>query len=383
MGTTLASAAATLFPAFLAFLITIQIVGLTQLTQSNHFAHELHLLGKSVEQDALTFNTTIIGVLASLLIAQVLARRSTLKTPLEIRNYVSVALFAHLLAGLAVVASLLSVIGAIGNSANIRHLWVIAASMIVAVGVAQWIEWSWARNRRLLRRRTRVEVTVNAWSIHRLTALLPPHQKVRRRPVTKLLLHLLLMSVTVTAAAAGSMEILVRGTTHNFPTTATTAAYVGTIAILSTACVLVASLVATVQITQMLLSEQRWSSLVWMLVTVWVVLPTTLLVAFMPWNRPELVSRTVGVLISVSLPFLPLVLPVKNNWSSLHHRLAATSLKIVRIERLTLLRDLWTISPRIKEKEARIRRLKKIYLRCNRPPAGLGSIDWQERHLRE
>lgn len=103
----------------------------------SHVAHALPLLGNTIEDEALAFNTTIIGVLASLPIAQFLAHRPRFKTRHQIRNYISAALFAHLLAGLAVAATTLSVIGAIGNSADLRWLWVIIASTLVAVGVAQ------------------------------------------------------------------------------------------------------------------------------------------------------------------------------------------------------------------------------------------------------
>ncbi|KJC64250.1 hypothetical protein [Agreia bicolorata] len=323
----------------------------------------------------------IIGVLTSLLIAQVLARRSRLKTPHEIRNHVSVALFAHLLAGLAIVAALLSAIGAIGSSEDIRRLWVIMAATIVAVGVSQWIEWFWARNRRLLRRRIRTEITVNAWSIHRLSAFIPLGHKAHRRPITKLVLHLLFMSVIVVAAATASMELLSLVSTHNFPPIAATAAYISTTAILSTTCVLVASVAIAAQVTQVLEHERRWSCLVWILGTVWVGLPTTLLVAFTPWYRPQSAILTTGALVSLALPFVPLVLPMTNHWSSLHRHLAAGGLMLIRRRRLTLIRDLWAIERKASRK-ARAHRVRKTSLRHNRPLSGIGSIDFSTSTFR-
>ncbi|MBT1681900.1 hypothetical protein [Curtobacterium flaccumfaciens] len=381
LGTSVANAIATLLPAFLTFFITLVIIGVAQPPDDTHIAHALQLLGNAIEEEALAFNTTIIGVLASLLIAQVLAQRPRFKTRHQIRNYISAALFAHLLAGLAVAATTLSVIGAIGNSAHVQRLWVIVASTLVAVGVAQWIEWYWARNRRLLRNRTRTELTVNAWSIHRAAAFLQPWSTAHRHPIIKLTIRLILSTVIVAAAATATMAFLILGGTHTFPAPAATAAYACAVAIPTVIGVLVAAFAAAAQTMQMLTRERRGSVFVWLFVPIWAGLPSVILVIFTPWERAEYAAWTVGVIVSIILPFLPLVLPVNSRWPSLHARLIAVSLHRGRKRRLTLLRDLWALE-RTAGKKARARRIRRVSLTCNRPTAGIGSPNWHTRHQR-
>jgi hypothetical protein len=373
-GTSVTNAVWTLLPALVALAVTFVIIEVSEPPRINNFAEAFHLLGKSVEREALSFNTMVIGVLASLLVAQVVARRPRFKTEFQVRNYGSAALFAHLLAGLALAATVLSVFGAFGDIEAARGLWVIMASMVVAVGVAQWIEWYWARNRRLLRKRTRAEIAVNAWSIHRSTAFLYSIAGSRQHPTRKLMFYLL--SVVIVAAMAGmaAMELIMLATARNSPGEPALLAYAVIVLPVSILGVSFAAVLAALQACQMLTRERRGSAFVRLFASVFLGLPTLIALLLIHWEGTAARAGTVGLLVSLTLPFILLILPSKNPHLSIHPRLVAVNLKRSRRKRIKLLRDLWAIEHQA-GRRIRARRIRRASLNFNRPTTGLGSSD--------
>jgi hypothetical protein len=374
------SAFGTAFPAFTVLAVTTIVVFAFQGMVGRRVPAALTHLGRAVERDVLALDGIVLGVLASLLIAQVIAREPRLQTAQEARRYGSVALFAHVLAGLPIAAAVLAVWGAVGDQERSYRLWVILVIATVGIGAAQWIEWYWARNRRLVRNRARTETIVNAWEIHRSSAVLATRSGARRAPVRKLVLHLVL--VCSAAALSGSVAVgtIALIVSHELLHLADAAGYLLSFFVSEAWVVPLLVLTAGLQASVITAKDRPWGIGATMVLMIAVGLPAAFALLVTDWTAPGQAARTVGMLTATALPFVVVLAPSRSA-VALAPRMIAVSLRISRCWRIQLLRDVyaseWKRSP-----AARGRHVRRTSLERNRPERGVGSAEWLRTHDR-
>lgn len=364
-------------PALFALLVTGVVVGSVGIPGDANLLRSMRDLGAVVAQDALSFDAIVIGVLASLLIAQVLTRRPRLDTRRRIGRFLSVTMFAHVLAGFALAALCLAVIGAIDNAGRARHLWVLVAATVVAVAVAQWIERHWLRNRRLARNRTHTEITTNAAAIHRYAAVLYERPDARRWPWLKLLLHVLLLLVSATAAGVGVAALVgwaMAGRMASWPALMRFGSADASAALVA---VMTAAVCVLAQVHQATSTGRiaRSGIAVWVTAAGVLLAPVALTVFVISLQELRYVVWGAGTSTTLLLPAAALLLPVRS-FGSFAGRVIAVQLSTSRRYRYALLRDVYVVEKPRSTRKRKKRLFKTIALQRLRPDDGPGSATW-------
>lgn len=360
----------TFFPAFALLAVTALIVTLVAWKPPERMGDALIALGTSVARDALAIDGIIIGVLASLLIAQVLAKRPQLRSAWQLRRFGSVALFAHALAGVTLAVATLCLLGALRDAEHARQLWVILVATGVAIGVAQWIDRYWSRNRRLVRSRIRTTITMNAWVIHRAARSLRRRTGARTRPAGKLLIHVVSFVVlsTLCAGVAAAAVIWISG--NGFDALAIVMFMIKMLQ--AQAFLMVLWLVCGGMQAHALLERGRQFSTIWWLVVSFFTVPWVVaLLLLVDYANPNEVAFAAGFITQLVVPYLLLLLNPRRRLA-LVPRINAYRLWLNRRWRVVHLRDLYAVDWRPSEK-ARKRRVRQASLRRNRPRSGPAS----------
>jgi hypothetical protein len=375
-----ASAFYTAVPAFIVVGATWAFVSMFQDGEPGQTMPALQRLGGSIEESALAFDGIMIGVLASLLIAQVIARKPRLRSDQQIRRYGSVAMFSHLLASLPVAVAVLTMIGALGNADRSNRMWVVVVAALVAVGVAQWIESYWSRNRRLARNHSRIEIAVNARELHRIGAVVSTNFNTRRTPWRKLALHVL--SACVVATLVGT--IFGAFTIGLIDQEALSPAVVGELGLglfISQAwTVPLLLLAAALQSRRLSAKDKPWGIGSSACVVIALGLPALALTHLSTASSPLVTPVSLALLLAISAPFITLIAP-RRSPASLAMRVLAVRFQSRRRKRVQLLRDLYVCEWN-RKKKARLGHVARSALRQNRPEVGIGSSDWLLAHGR-
>lgn len=370
-------------PAVLVLLATGAVLSLVSIWGGDDLGCLWPDLGAVVAQEALSYDAIVIGVLASLLIAQVLTRRPRLDTQRRIGRFLSVTLFAHVLAGFAVAALCLAVIGAIGNAGAARHLWVLVAATVVAVAVAQWIERHWLRNRRLARNRTHTEIRMNARTIHRYAAVLYERPNARRWPWLKLVLHVLLLLASATAAGVGVAALVgwaLSGQMASWPALVQFGSDTATVALVA---VMIAGVCVLAQVHRATSTGRiaRSGVAVWVAAVGGLLIPVAFTVYVISLQELRYAGWGAGTLVTWLLPAAALVFPVRS-FGSLAGRMMAVQLSISRRYRYTLLRDVYVVDKPRRTQKRKERLFEAIALQRLRPDDGPGAAAWSATHGR-
>jgi hypothetical protein len=338
-----------------------------------------------LEPGAVAFQGTALGLLSALFIARVIA-----PVP-DVRNQTSVtvgsAAAGHFLAGVVISTAVFTFIGTIHDGKSAGRVWFVIVLAAMAFGLAQAINADITFGRKRQRRRTKNDLIITSWAVHRRAAVLQSHPHFRRAPYRRL--------TTLTSAA-----IIVSASVG---TGMLAAAYPGGIgvslapifgwalAIAAWGTFWVSLLIATVNGPA---TPRFLIAVAWITVSLTTVAPAVALTAA-PAD-PQAVPFKVAVVLTVLTPFL-LLLGKKRQRNSMQTLLLAVELRRYRRHRLVLIRDYYALKKRRHAKRDREPRWEEAALRTllrgvttagrcalpkpasparHRPDAGIGSKDW-------
>jgi hypothetical protein len=140
--------------------------------------------GRQLEPGALAFQGIAVGLLGAILIGRVIA-----PVP-DVRNQTGVDVFAamagHFLSAVIIAAAGFTVIGTIHDSKRAGGVWFVIVLAVVSFGFTQAIDARITFGRKRQRQRTRNDLIVMSWGIHRRAALLLTCTDPRRAPARRL-----------------------------------------------------------------------------------------------------------------------------------------------------------------------------------------------------
>jgi hypothetical protein len=341
--------------------------------------------GAQLEVGAVSFQGITLGLLSALFIARVIA-----PVP-DVRNQSSVSVGAavagHVLAGTVIGTAAFTFIGTIHNAESAGRVWFVIVLAVVAFGLAQAINADITFGRKRQRRRTKNELIVTCWGVHRRAAALHEHAGMRRAPYRRLLV---LTSMTIVASASLGTAVIV-------------VAYSGAVsdswAVIVGSAVLIAAWgtfwVGFLISTTGVLPTPRWlTAFAWIMTGLTTVAPAAV-VATAPTGA-ETWPFKAAVVLTVLMPF-GLLLGSTSRSYSMRTMLLAVELRRYRRRRLLLVRDYYALKKRRRTRqdqqktwdEKALRRFlrgprtprpagtpKPVSLAQHRPDTGIGSYEW-------
>lgn len=344
-------------------------------------------VGASTE--AAEFQGVLVGVLAAIFIVRVIDRSSE-NSLVDAGGFWAV-FFVHALAALVVDAAVIGSVSVAPGSNQSGRVWELWALAAVALVLAWWVDAGVTLGRAPQRRRTKVELQVTSWALHRRAAFLRQQRNVRCRPRLRVLG--IVLSTWFVSTVVGSGLFAASWSPGELRYLVWNLLFFGPLAAWATLAVVLVVQSAPIP------GEPRYPYLIaWASAGLLVGLPAAVFIGFSYPSHS--VAFRLAVVATASLPFSHAAVRTPSRWT-LRSALVAADLRRHRIRRRRLLLDFYALrkDPRRKRRDPSKRKQERRRMRSTvlfgrkgavpkpplkpvkklqqqRPEEGLGSKEW-------
>ncbi|MCS5521199.1 hypothetical protein NY551_00440 [Curtobacterium flaccumfaciens pv. oortii] len=284
-------------------------------------------------------------------------------------------ILVHIIAAVSLDAGVLGIIGVAADPSKVGQVWAFTAVSAVALTLAWAVDAGFTLRRKKQRRRTKAELRITSWGIHRRAAFLLGHRGVRRRPYLRVAFIMAATWLIATIAATGAFSVAWSEASPSFLLSVT---------VFSAPWALWCTLAASLWVAAIASPGQPAAVQIPAAATTGFLVASPLVV-FLTLSHPQHVTGfRVAVLISALIPFVHIFMNPKRPLT-LRHAFIAVELRRYRRRRLLLLKDLYVLRTRRKSPPARGRwpwrrpspQQKPLkLLQQQRPSDGDGSYEW-------